>query len=300
MAAGDAAVIDICEEYRIRDAGLLYSRAGTRQTCGNTAIRRIKLNDLSDRCRSGEIESLSQSASVFRRTWTVNDWISPFVLEAMTLRGLGSYLHGARLEIRPLTILCGTNGSGKSTWFRMLRILQDSLERGTLPFSLEGDIGCGEDDFHDHINPLVRVLDQIPPIPDHQQRPIGISAHLATIGLHVKSVATFQLATRHRRQISLSNQQDAPPAGFVSRVAAALLPFRWRLPPRHDGFACALPIRRTSRNARRRTPAARPNGGARDQRNLFDSLFGGQPFAKSSSTRRRVREPFGLDATLRT
>jgi len=38
-------------------------------------------------------------------------------LRAITLRGIGSYLHGARLDIRPLMILCGTNGSGKSTWF---------------------------------------------------------------------------------------------------------------------------------------------------------------------------------------
>ena len=41
---------------------------------------------------------------------------APLRLTAMTLRGLGPYLHGARLEIKPLTILCGENGSGKSTW----------------------------------------------------------------------------------------------------------------------------------------------------------------------------------------
>ncbi len=29
---------------------------------------------------------------------------SPLVLKAMTLRGRGPYLHGARLDIRPLTI----------------------------------------------------------------------------------------------------------------------------------------------------------------------------------------------------
>ena len=32
---------------------------------------------------------------------------APLRLTAMTLRGLGPYLHGARLEIKPLTILCG-------------------------------------------------------------------------------------------------------------------------------------------------------------------------------------------------
>ena len=82
----------------------------------------------------------------------------PLILEAMTLRGLGSYLHGAHLEIRPLTILCGTNGSGKSTWFRILKILQDSINSGRLPFSFEDDIGCGEGETHDCTNPLARMI----------------------------------------------------------------------------------------------------------------------------------------------
>ena len=57
-----------------------------------------------------------------------------FTLTAMTLRGIGSYLHGARLELRPLTILCGRNGSGKSTWLKALDVLRRSLEADTLPF----------------------------------------------------------------------------------------------------------------------------------------------------------------------
>ncbi len=54
---------------------------------------------------------------------------APLKLTAMTLRGLGPYLHGARLEIKPLTILCGENGSGKSTWIEMLRLLKDTVTR---------------------------------------------------------------------------------------------------------------------------------------------------------------------------
>ena len=54
---------------------------------------------------------------------------APLRLTAMTLRGLGPYLHGARLEIKPLTILCGENGSGKSTWIEMLRLLKSIVER---------------------------------------------------------------------------------------------------------------------------------------------------------------------------
>ena len=59
------------------------------------------------------------------------------VLTAMTLRGIGSYLYGARLEFRPLTVLCGTNGSGKSTWLKVLNLLRRSLETKKLPFAFD-------------------------------------------------------------------------------------------------------------------------------------------------------------------
>jgi energy-coupling factor transporter ATP-binding protein EcfA2 len=62
---------------------------------------------------------------------------NPLALTAMTLRGIGSYLHGARLEFRPLTILCGKNGSGKSTWLKALNVLSKSLEAGKLPFGFD-------------------------------------------------------------------------------------------------------------------------------------------------------------------
>jgi energy-coupling factor transporter ATP-binding protein EcfA2 len=50
-------------------------------------------------------------------------------LTDMTLRGVGSYIKGSRLEFRPLTILSGINGSGKSTWFKSLAMIQRSLTR---------------------------------------------------------------------------------------------------------------------------------------------------------------------------
>jgi hypothetical protein len=59
---------------------------------------------------------------------------TPLVLTAMTLRGVGSYLRGARLEVRPLKILCGKNGSGKSTWLKALNLLRASLKANRLPF----------------------------------------------------------------------------------------------------------------------------------------------------------------------
>jgi ABC-type polar amino acid transport system ATPase subunit len=56
-------------------------------------------------------------------------------LVEMTLRGVGPYLDGARLEIRPLTVLCGPNGSGKSTWARVLDQLRKSW-KSFLPYGL--------------------------------------------------------------------------------------------------------------------------------------------------------------------
>jgi energy-coupling factor transporter ATP-binding protein EcfA2 len=58
-------------------------------------------------------------------------------LEAITLRGVGSYVHGSRLEVRPLTILSGVNGSGKSTWFKALAMLERSAEKRLLPFAFD-------------------------------------------------------------------------------------------------------------------------------------------------------------------
>jgi len=58
-------------------------------------------------------------------------------LDSMTLRGIGSYYDGAELQFRPLTILCGKNGSGKSTWLNRISMLQRSLQKGKLPFSFD-------------------------------------------------------------------------------------------------------------------------------------------------------------------
>jgi hypothetical protein len=65
----------------------------------------------------------------------------------MTLRGIGPYLYGAELEIRPLTILCGENGSGKSTWFAVLEMLKRCQEDDRLPFSWWQDLDSGDHDF---------------------------------------------------------------------------------------------------------------------------------------------------------
>jgi len=67
---------------------------------------------------------------------------APLRLTAMTLRGLGPYLHGARLEIKPLTILCGENGSGKSTWIEALRFLKMAAEDNKFPLKAHQDDDC--------------------------------------------------------------------------------------------------------------------------------------------------------------
>lgn len=54
--------------------------------------------------------------------------IAPLRLKEITLHGIGSYYKPARLEIKPLTILCGTNGAGKSTWMKVLSALKDAIK----------------------------------------------------------------------------------------------------------------------------------------------------------------------------
>ena len=58
----------------------------------------------------------------------------PLRLTALTVRGIGPYYLGGRLEIAPLTILCGANGSGKSTWIKVLDLLRLSAERDSLEY----------------------------------------------------------------------------------------------------------------------------------------------------------------------
>ena len=83
------------------------------------------------------------------------------VLRAITLRGVGPYLHGEQLDILPLTILCGENGSGKSTWFKAMNLLTRSSSEGVLPFAFAAD---GSDfSFHDHTNAYLKTFPEQDP-----------------------------------------------------------------------------------------------------------------------------------------
>lgn len=80
-------------------------------------------------------------------------------LQALTIRGLGSYVRGARLELGELTILCGTNGSGKSTWLRLLDVLKASAVPGHLPYQWKNDLEVDEDE---EVDEEVRGRNQYP------------------------------------------------------------------------------------------------------------------------------------------
>src|SRR5687768_3240597 len=69
---------------------------------------------------------------------------APLRLTNVALRGVGSYKEYGCLEIKPLTILCGENGSGKSTWFRALNLLKAS--KGFLPLNFVSDYSFFQED----------------------------------------------------------------------------------------------------------------------------------------------------------
>jgi energy-coupling factor transporter ATP-binding protein EcfA2 len=114
------------------------------------------------------------------------------VLRSMTLRGVGSYLHGARLEIQPLTILCGKNGSGKSTWLKMLDLLIDSKE--SLPFELKSEWTGSGPPYGPYTNALIRMAEnegERKKVSSYEEE--AIYGPLGTIGLHFEATQDIGL-----------------------------------------------------------------------------------------------------------
>lgn len=68
------------------------------------------------------------------------DMSSFFRLDAITLRGIGPYFHEARLDIRPITVLCGENGSGKSTWLKVLKFLRAACRKDIFPLEIPAEL----------------------------------------------------------------------------------------------------------------------------------------------------------------
>lgn len=112
------------------------------------------------------------------------------ILDAMTLRGIGPYVHGSRLEVRPLTILCGTNGSGKSTWLKALNLLARSHEKGMLPFEFDRD---DSGTWHDETNAMVKVEPGAPSLLRDAEAEVRFGP-LGTIGLEFVAATDLELS----------------------------------------------------------------------------------------------------------
>jgi ABC-type polar amino acid transport system ATPase subunit len=160
----------------------------------------------------------------------------------MTLRGVGSYFNGARLDIKPITVLCGKNGSGKSTWLKALNMLRRSLERNILP--LEFEDGFLNSQATDRLR-MDRPTDsyQLQEVLLHGDRtflnsepadgfgiahPVDVEQEerfgpLGTVGLEFVSTRTFLL-----------NPNNAPPDAYNSTIARSFL--RYGKVPEYTNF----------------------------------------------------------------
>ncbi len=132
------------------------------------------------------------------------------VLTSMTLRGVGSYLYGQRLELRPLTILCGENGSGKSTWFKALNLLKDSQGLKGFPFQFKSE--DEESWWHNYTNAYLKMFAG-DCADDHEAEkeygPVG------TIGLHFQSNYNLDLEHGNRSDSELPQEEDPFPRSFL-------------------------------------------------------------------------------------
>ena len=111
-------------------------------------------------------------------------------LTAMTLRGVGSYLYGARLEIRPITILCGKNGSGKSTWLTAMNMLKRSLDKGDLPFHFDAEDVTADVWNHQYMNSLIAEDASWIRLDSEQEEEFG---SFGTIGLEFVATTEMRL-----------------------------------------------------------------------------------------------------------
>lgn len=112
----------------------------------------------------------------------MNAHAQQLALTSMTLRGVGSYLYGQRLDLRPLTVICGENGSGKSTWFKAWNLLKNSCHRRDFPFTFAPDAASF---WHDYTNSWLKSFPDLcdqDPLADRAFGPYG------TIGLHFAAV----------------------------------------------------------------------------------------------------------------
>ncbi len=88
------------------------------------------------------------------------------------MRGIGPYYDTARLELKPITVICGKNGSGKSTWFKALDLVRRSASLADFPFAwdVSGGIQVSNIDtinarlyLHDFLGNAGDVVNGLPP-----------------------------------------------------------------------------------------------------------------------------------------
>lgn len=130
-------------------------------------------------------------------------------LSSMTLRGVGSYFYGQRLDLRPLTILCGENGSGKSTWFNAWKLLRNSQRRREFPFGFASDAASF---WHDYTNSYLKTF------PDHCEQDPHADIEFGpygTIGLHFEAVDDLVLNQDGLAGSIVPAENDSLPRTFL-------------------------------------------------------------------------------------
>lgn len=130
-------------------------------------------------------------------------------LSSMTLRGVGSYFYGQRLDLRPLTIICGENGSGKSTWLKAWNLLKNSQRLREFPFAFASDAASF---WHDYTNSYLKTF------PDHcEQDPHADIEYgpYGTIGLHFEAVDELVLNQDILDGSDVTAENDSLPRTFL-------------------------------------------------------------------------------------
>lgn len=142
-------------------------------------------------------------------------------LRAVTLRGIGSYLFGQRLDIRPLTILCGENGSGKSSWFKVWNLLKRSQDHIDFPFNFDSATPGSQSDpsnfWPDYTN---AYLKNFPDLCSDSQADSRFGPP-GTIGLHFEAVEDLWLDLGAAAGVPAPTNTGSLPQAFLGQGRCA-------------------------------------------------------------------------------
>ena len=134
---------------------------------------------------------------------TENDDECRLSLTGLTLHGFGSYRSGTRLEIKPLTIICGENGSGKSTWLKALSVIQEAIDEDCFPFLFgkKADKSTNAAYFTCQMGEDGKHVDK--PVLDSEFGPPG------TLG--IEFVVKKALSRFNKKRVEAMEERNAPP-----------------------------------------------------------------------------------------